>query len=612
MTPFLQRTVLILLGTSALSVGASSTHAELFKPKYAIQMPTAEASATPLRPAMEGGLQPAVSRGESQPKLILAATRHRSSAAKGPAATVTVKSGDSLDRIADRLGVSVEDLKAANGLRRNTIQPGDVLKNPKARTSVKTTRANGRAIGKGNRPVVNDEPPPAPESYTVARGETVFSISKKFGVSMDDLRAANGLSGKSQIHAGQKLQLPGDSAAADAAAADQMAERAARRAGGRPLTRELAARDEAPIGTGDGRAAGRIVTVEGSASSYTVRKGDSLARIADRLNTSVDDLKSDNRLKKSAIHPGQVLKGPRTAPSKAYLAAAGDTVDGVADRFGVSARALRAANGLARTSRIKGGQKLRLPAGYRDHGVSRGENRGESTVFQPQAPRERRPDLEPPRYVPPQPQTQTPQTQSPQSPQPQGAEDRTAGLPSAPQPYRPSASTPRPRGYVSPNATPPLQLGTAPPVAPQASAPVTDAQVSALGRGLFVWPLRGDVLSEFGPKSGGQRNDGVNVQAESGAPVRAAASGDVVYAGDQVPGFGNLVLIKHADGWVTAYGHLSHVDVKMQQRVSQGQQIGQAGSTGGVPEPQLHFEVRYAPSPLERARPIDPRLVLPR
>jgi murein DD-endopeptidase MepM/ murein hydrolase activator NlpD len=160
--------------------------------------------------------------------------------------------------------------------------------------------------------------------------------------------------------------------------------------------------------------------------------------------------------------------------------------------------------------------------------------------------------------------------------------------------------------------TPPAQPGTPPPLAPQAAPPVTDAQISALGRGKFVWPVRGEILSEFGPKAGGQRNDGLNVQAQAGEPVRAAAPGDVVYAGDQVPGFGNLVLIKHADGWVTAYGHLSHVDVKMQQRVIQGQQIGQVGSTGGVPEPQLHFEVRYAPSPLERARPIDPRLVLPK
>jgi murein DD-endopeptidase MepM/ murein hydrolase activator NlpD len=94
--------------------------------------------------------------------------------------------------------------------------------------------------------------------------------------------------------------------------------------------------------------------------------------------------------------------------------------------------------------------------------------------------------------------------------------------------------------------------------------------------------------------------------------VRSAAEGDVVYAGDQVPGFGNLVLIKHADGWVSAYGHLSKITVRMQQRVTQGQEVGQAGATGGVAEPQLHFEIRYASSPLERAKPIDPKLVLPK
>ena len=133
-----------------------------------------------------------------------------------------------------------------------------------------------------------------------------------------------------------------------------------------------------------------------------------------------------------------------------------------------------------------------------------------------------------------------------------------------------------------------------------------------MGRGRFVWPVRGEILSGFGPKGPSQRNDGINIRAPSGEPVRASAAGDVVYAGDQVPGFGNLVLIKHADGWVTAYGHLGRIDVKMQQRVTQGQQIGQVGVTGGVSEPQLHFEIRYAPTPEERARPIDPALVLPR
>jgi murein DD-endopeptidase MepM/ murein hydrolase activator NlpD len=132
-----------------------------------------------------------------------------------------------------------------------------------------------------------------------------------------------------------------------------------------------------------------------------------------------------------------------------------------------------------------------------------------------------------------------------------------------------------------------------------------------MGKGRFTWPLTGAILADFGPKAGGQRNDGIDIQADAGAPVRASADGDIVYAGDQVPGFGNLVLIKHADGWATVYAHLSRIDVKMQQKVTQGQQVGQVGTTGGVPEPQLHFEVRYTPNPLERARSVDPKLVLP-
>jgi murein DD-endopeptidase MepM/ murein hydrolase activator NlpD len=73
-----------------------------------------------------------------------------------------------------------------------------------------------------------------------------------------------------------------------------------------------------------------------------------------------------------------------------------------------------------------------------------------------------------------------------------------------------------------------------------------------------------------------------------------------------VPGFGNLVLIKHADGWVTAYGHLAKIDVKMRQQVGRGAVIGQVGQSGGVDRPQLHFEMRYATSPAEKARPMDP------
>ena len=170
----------------------------------------------------------------------------------------------------------------------------------------------------------------------------------------------------------------------------------------------------------------------------------------------------------------------------------------------------------------------------------------------------------------------------------------------------PPVITPRP--YVPPPVAPRPQ--TPSPIPSAASSPLSDAQISALGRGRFIWPLRGDLISDFGPKGTGQRNDGINIRARTGETVRSAAAGDVVYAGDQVPGFGNLILVKHADGWVTAYGHLAKVDVRMQQKVVQGQQLGLAGDTGGMSEVQLHFEVRYAPGPTERARPVNPELVL--
>ena len=128
-------------------------------------------------------------------------------------------------------------------------------------------------------------------------------------------------------------------------------------------------------------------------------------------------------------------------------------------------------------------------------------------------------------------------------------------------------------------------------------------------RARFVWPLKGEVLSAFGPKGAGQRNDGLDLAARPGEQVRAAAAGEVVYAGKELAAFGNLVLLKHAGGWVTAYAHLGRIEVAMRQTVAQGQSIGEAGASDAVEAPRVHFEVR-APSPAG-AKPIDPASVLP-
>ncbi len=156
-------------------------------------------------------------------------------------------------------------------------------------------------------------------------------------------------------------------------------------------------------------------------------------------------------------------------------------------------------------------------------------------------------------------------------------------------------------------------MPSTPPLATDDRVPtLTDDQIAALGRGRFQWPVDGEILSGYGPKAAGQRNDGINIGAPTGTPVRAAAAGKVVYSGGDVPGFGVTVLIQHEDGWVTVYGHLARAEVRMQQQVVAGQQIGQVGSSGGVSQPQLHFEIRYSPSPRFKAKAIDPGLVLSR
>ena len=108
----------------------------------------------------------------------------------------------------------------------------------------------------------------------------------------------------------------------------------------------------------------------------------------------------------------------------------------------------------------------------------------------------------------------------------------------------------------------------------------------------FDWPVKGAILSTFGTGGVGRRNDGINIAATFGAPVRAAADGEVVYRGSELDGYGNLLLIKHDGGFVTAYAHNDAMVVRKGQKVSKGQIIAKVGKTGAVNEPQLHFEIR--------------------
>ena len=144
-------------------------------------------------------------------------------------------------------------------------------------------------------------------------------------------------------------------------------------------------------------------------------------------------------------------------------------------------------------------------------------------------------------------------------------------------------------------------LSSAKPVPP--TVPV--AEPAAAFDGKFLWPAVGRLLRPFGPLASGARNDGINIALPRGTLILAAADGVVAYAG-RLAAFGNLVLLRHGGGWLTAYGHADALLVKRGQAVSRGQAIARAGSTGMAAEPQLHFEIRdgrRAINPLDKLPP---------
>jgi murein DD-endopeptidase MepM/ murein hydrolase activator NlpD len=152
---------------------------------------------------------------------------------------------------------------------------------------------------------------------------------------------------------------------------------------------------------------------------------------------------------------------------------------------------------------------------------------------------------------------------------------------SAPAASAPKAGAPKPG--VAPKPAPTPVTGPAPP---------------------FGWPVEGRIISGFGPKPGGRFNDGVNLKASQGAAVRSAGEGTVAYAGDAIPGFGNLILITHANGYVTAYGHNEALLVARGKKVARGEVIARAGMTGSVTEPQVHFEIRRNRTPVDPVKVI--------
>lgn len=315
----------------------------------------------------------------------------------------------------------------------------------------------------------------------------------------------------------------------------------------------------------------------GPGSTVTVGPGMTLYSIARSNNMSVSQLAAANGIKPPySVHTGQTLRIPggsgsgaaqtasyaepeaavpaapakpfKTGPSvsndgpgETHVVAGGETLYSLGRKYGVSPFAIADANGLPNDAMLTAGQKVKIPAG------------GATAAKQAPAPKLETAEA-----------TET-------------AETGTEKVAEVPAPETVSTST----GDVAegqPAAKP---------------APVSD------GASGMRWPVRGKIISGFGPKANGLKNEGINIAVPEGTSIRAAESGVVAYAGNELKGYGNLVLIRHDNGYVTAYAHAKELFVKRGDTVKRGDVIAKAGQTGSVSSPQLHFEVRKGATALD-------------
>jgi murein DD-endopeptidase MepM/ murein hydrolase activator NlpD len=269
----------------------------------------------------------------------------------------------------------------------------------------------------------------------------------------------------------------------------------------------------------------------------------------------------------------------------------GDTLDALSSRYGVPASALLAANGLSNASDVKSGMHIVVPVYHADgHGLASAEKekaaRKRDTDVASAEPaksaKSKAKDKEKDKAA----KADKSGKEAEKSASKDARETKGAKVAEA-EPSKSEAKKPA----IDKTPTGNLESGAA-----QTKIPLTGAQADASGtEPEFRWPARGRIIQGF--KAGG--NDGINISVPAGTSVRAAESGVVVYSGDGLKGYGNLVLIKHPNGFVTAYGNNGELDVKRGDKVSRGQVIAKSGDTGNVNSPQLHFELRKGSTPVD-------------
>jgi murein DD-endopeptidase MepM/ murein hydrolase activator NlpD len=312
---------------------------------------------------------------------------------------------------------------------------------------------------------------------------------------------------------------------------------------------------------------GQYSDVTGSASGHwtwnggapvTVGYGETVESIARKHGVPVTALMQTNGIREPGqIRPGQrlvipryVSTSPKSAPTYAaqpkaggsvHVVKAGDTLMSISRGTGVSVAALAKTNHIDSSKKLSVGDRLTIPQG--GHQVA---------AAQPSAA-------------------------------PKVAEIRTAP---AEKKIKVASAAPAQTVHVAKEE-------------PQTTETVVKAAEPSGAMPSFRWPARGRVIAGFGSKPNGTQNDGINLAVPEGTPIKAADDGVVAYAGNELKGYGNLVLIRHSNGYVSAYAHARELLVKRGDTIKRGQVIAHAGQTGNVTSPQLHFEIRKGSTPVD-------------
>jgi murein DD-endopeptidase MepM/ murein hydrolase activator NlpD len=318
---------------------------------------------------------------------------------------------------------------------------------------------------------------------------------------------------------------------------------------------------------------------------YKVQLGDTLYGVSRQTGMPIRALIEVNDLQPPyALAAGSELIIPNP---KLHRVHAGETVYGISRAYGVEMSELVRLNAIEPPYNIAVGTTMILP------GSSTAPNASAALA-----------QAEPLPSVAPQAANVTDTSTPTPTPSPSAAAsvpEAETGVPRPrPKPSRAAAaetaSVPAPARKPSPSSSQ-VAASTAP-----AAANLPIPKPPARAGGKFLWPVPGKIVGKFGPQGSGRHNDGINILAPRGTPVRAAENGVVVYAGEQLKGFGNLLLVKHADSWITAYAHNDTLLVGRGQTVQRGQPIARVGSSGNVASPQLHFEVRKGKRAVDPAR----------